>query len=348
MKNIIELLSSNADYTYFIAEIGLNHNGSIDIVKKLILEAVNSGADAVKLQKRDVENLATREVLDKKDDRFPEFGTTYREIREHLEFNKDEYQEIKQFCNNQSIDFLCTAFDINSAKFLIDLDIDFFKVASHSVTHIPLIEFLAKKRIPIILSTGMSELEDIDLAYKIFKKNDTKLILLHCVSSYPTPDDELNLNIINTLKSRYPDCHIGYSGHEIGYIPTLAAVAKGARLVERHITLDKKMLGFDHSLSIVPSELKEMIENIRRIETFMGTSEKKVTEVELFKKNQYNVSMVANRDLKQGETLSYEDVIFKNPGTGILYKDSSKVIGGQILVPIAQDMLINENQIKKS
>jgi len=345
MIDLVNKLNSNKNYTYFISEIGLNHNGSVEITKKLIDVAKKSGSDAVKLQKRDVANLATEEILNKEDNRFPEFGSTYREVREYIEFNKDEYEEIKKYCNEINIDFLCTAFDIPSAKFLMDLEIDYFKIASHSVTNIPLIEFIAENNIPSILSTGMSEIEDIDLAYEIFKKNKTDLILLHCVSSYPTPENEMNLNIIETLKKSYNDIHIGYSGHEIGHLPTIAAVCKGARVVERHITLDQKMVGFDHSLSIEPNELNEIIKQIRKIEILMGSFEKRVLESELLKKNQYNVSMIAKRNIFKDETLTLDDVEFKNPGNGILYKNSDKYLGKKVKSNIGKDEVINPEKI---
>ena len=207
--------------------------------------------------------------------------------------------------------------------------------------NIPLIEFIAENNIPSILSTGMSEIEDIDLAYEIFKKNKTDLILLHCVSSYPTPENEMNLNIIETLKKSYNDIHIGYSGHEIGHLPTIAAVCKGARVVERHITLDQKMVGFDHSLSIEPNELSEIIKQIRKIEILMGSFEKRVLESELLKKNQYNVSMISLRNILPNEILTIDDVEFKNPGNGILFKDSEKYIGRKVKHKIKKDEVIN-------
>lgn len=345
MIDLVYKLNNNKNFTYFISEIGLNHNGSVEIAKKLIDVAKKSGSDAIKLQKRDVANLATEEILNKEDNRFPDFGSTYREVREHIEFNKEEYEEIKKYCSDINIDFLCTAFDIPSAKFLIDLKIDYFKIASHSVTNIPLIEFIAEKNIPSILSTGMSEIEDIDFAYEIFKKNKTDLILLHCVSSYPTPENEMNLNIIDTLKKRYEDIHIGYSGHEIGHLPTISAVCKGARVIERHITLDQKMVGFDHSLSIEPTELSQIVQQIRKIEVLMGSSEKKVLESELLKKDQYNVSMIAIRDLFKDEILNLKDVEFKNPGNGILYKNADKYFGKKIKSDIKKDEVISPSKI---
>lgn len=339
MINLNDTLKDNNN-TYIIAEIGLNHNGNIEIAKKLVKVAKDCGADAVKLQKRDVSNLATEKILDAEDLRFPEFGNTYRKVREYLEFNKEQYLELKAFSKSLGIDFLCTAFDITSLNFLEDIKIDLLKVASHSVTNIPLIEEITKRSIDAIVSTGMSELEDIDYVYNFFQKSDSRLYLLHCISSYPTPDNEINLNIIDTLKKRYTNIIIGYSGHELGFFTTLMAVAKGARIIERHITLDKNMIGFDHSLSLEPEELKEMIIQIRRIEKILGTKEKKVTEVELFKKDQYNVSMIANCNIEKGTVLDNNIVIYKNPGNGILYKNATKMYGKVFNQDVKKDEII--------
>lgn len=341
MINIIDKLNKIPNYTYFISEIGLNHNGSVEIAKKLVKIAKESGSDAVKFQKRDVDNLAIKEILDTPDDRFPEFGSTYREIRKYIEFNNDEYIELKEYSHELGLDFICTAFDIPSVKFLIDLKVDYLKIASHSVTNVPLLKFVADNNIPSIMSTGMSEIEDIDIAYDLFKKSKTDLILLHCVSSYPTPENEMNLNIIDTLKNRYKETHIGYSGHEIGNFPTIVAACKGARVVERHITIDKNMVGFDHSLSLEPNELQNLIEQIRKIELLRGSSEKRILESELLKKNQYNVSMISLRNILPNEILTIDDVEFKNPGNGILFKDSEKYIGRKVKHKIKKDEVIN-------
>ncbi|MBC70014.1 MAG: hypothetical protein CL492_14235 [Acinetobacter sp.] len=347
MKNLIDLLNKKKNYTYFIAEIGLNHNGSIKIAKDLISEAVKAGADAVKFQKRDVANLATNEILDTIDTRFPEFGSTYREIREFIEFNENEYVELKKFAKDSGIDFLCTAFDIESYNFLMKIGVDYLKIASHSVTNLPLIEHVAKNRTSAIVSTGMSELEDIDLVYQLFLKYQTDLVLLHCVSSYPTPPHEMNLNIISTLKNRYKNIPIGYSGHETDRLSTIAAVCKGARVVERHITLDKSMIGFDHSLSVTPNELKSLIHEIRQIEILMGTDEKKVLDSELLKKNQYNVSMISKKDILAGSVLNEDNVVFKNPGNGILYKDAHKYFGKTLKSSIKKDQVIFPKMFQK-
>ncbi|SVB78355.1 uncharacterized protein METZ01_LOCUS231209, partial [marine metagenome] len=227
MKTNIFTKNDQTTHTYVIAEAGLNHNGSVEIAKQLIDLAVEAGADAVKFQKRTVDKLAVKATLDAPDDRFPEFGKTYREIREHLEFNMGQYKIIKKYTEDKGLDFLCTAFDPEAADFLEELGISIYKLASHSATNIELLEHLAKTGKQSIMSTGMAELEEIETAVRIFEKHKTPLLLLHCVSAYPTPIDECNLNMINVLKESF-DLPVGYSGHELGYLPTLAAVAMGA------------------------------------------------------------------------------------------------------------------------
>jgi sialic acid synthase SpsE len=332
-------------HTYVIAEAGLNHNGSVTIAKQLIDLAVEAGADAVKFQKRTVDKLAVKATLDAPDDRFPEFGKTYREIREYLEFNMHEYREIKKYTEAHGLDFLCTAFDTEAADFLDELGISIYKLASHSATNIELLEYLAKTGKKSILSTGMAELEEIDTAADIFKKYDTPLVLLHCVSAYPTPLDQCNMNMINILKDRY-DLPVGYSGHELGYLPSLTAVAMGAVAIERHYTLDNEMTGFDHKMSLNPEDFIAMVRDIRSIEKVKGTGEKHVSETEWITRNKYHVSMASSQDIPIGTELTEDMVTYRNPGTGIPAKDAHKVIGKKATQDITTDELLSLDMFK--
>jgi len=331
---------NNTSHCYVIAEAGLNHNGSVEIAKKLIDLASKAGADAVKFQKRTVNKLAIRSTLDAPDDRFPEFGKTYREIREHLEFDMAQYQEIKQHAENKGLDFLCTAFDPEAADFLEELGIEIYKLASHSATNIELLEHLAKTGKKSIMSTGMAELGEVETAVKIFEKYKTPLLLLHCVSAYPTPLGECNLNMINVLKENF-GLPTGYSGHELGYLPTLTAVAMGAIAIERHYTLDNNMTGFDHKMSLNPQDFVAMVKDIRSIEKIKGTGEKNVSEAEWITRHKYHVSMVSSQDIIKGEELTVDMVLYRNPGTGIPAKDAHKVIGKKALQNISGDELLN-------
>ena len=331
---------SNNESCYVIAEAGLNHNGSVEIAKKLIDLAVEAGSDAVKFQKRTVDKLAVKATLDESDSRFPEFGRTYREIREFLEFDMVQYKEIKKYTEDQGLDFLCTAFDPEAADFLEELGVEIYKLASHSVTNIELLEHLAKIGKKSIMSTGMAELEEVETAVKIFKKYKTPLLLLHCVSAYPTPLDECNLNMINVLKENF-GLPIGYSGHELGYLPTLTAVAMGAIAIERHYTLDNNMTGFDHKMSLNPQDFVAMVKDIRNIEKIKGTGEKNVSETEWITRHKYHVSMASSQDIPLGVELTTDMVSYRNPGTGIPAKDAHKIIGKKALQNISADELLN-------
>jgi sialic acid synthase SpsE len=323
-----------------IAEAGLNHNGDLEIAKRLIDMAVICGADIVKFQKRTVDILAIQSVLDAKDTRFPEFGETYRQIREHHEFSLDEYALLKKYCEERKIAFLCTAFDIEAVDFLERLEVTAYKVASHSLTNLPLLEYLAKIGKPVILSTGMAQQDEVDSAVEVFNIKDSPLALLHCVSSYPQSAEESNLAMINKLRDHY-HLPVGYSGHELGYLPTSVAVALGADIVERHITLDKELIGFDHKLSLEPAELFSMIRDIRTIEKTMGVDEKNVSETERVTRNKYHVSLVAAVDIHGGQEITESVLTLKNPGTGIPYKRINEVIGkvARDLIPV--DTLID-------
>ncbi len=325
---------------YIIAEAGLNHNGSIKIAKQLIDVAADAGVDAVKFQKRTVDILATKETLDAADDRFPEFGSTYREIREYLELNFDQYIELKQYSESKGLDFIVTAFDEEAVDFLLKVGVDRFKLASHSLTNFDLLEYLSKYKKETILSTGMAELDEIDRAVEIFKKHDCPLSLMHCVSAYPTPLDECNMSMMNNLKQRY-ELPTGYSGHELGFLPSVVAATMGAQLIERHYTLDKSMTGFDHKMSLDPEELTLMVKDIRLVDKIQGTGEKRVSETEWITRKKYHVSAVSLCKIKAGEILAERHITFRNPGTGIPRKDIHLIVGKKAKEDIPADVLFD-------
>ena len=327
---------------YVIAEAGLNHNGSIDIAKQLIDVAFEAKANAVKFQKRTIKELATKDTLEAIDDRFPDFGKTYKEIREHLEFDIHQYKELKSYTESKGMDFIVTAFDIEAVDFLDKLKVEVIKVASHSLTNLDLLEYLVASKKKIIMSTGMAQLEEVDRAVEIFKEHNLPLLLMHCVSAYPTPLNQCNLSMIKKLSERY-SIPVGYSGHEIGWSPTKIAVGVGAKAIERHYTLDKKMVGFDHKMSLEPDELKQMIKDIRLIESMIGDGEKKVSETEQITRNKYHVSMVSNGIIEKGETLTKNLITYKNPGTGIPKKNENAVLGKVAKYRIEADILLTED-----
>ena len=346
MHKLNKLISGElAGDCYVIAEAGLNHNGSLSIAKELIDVAVIAGADAVKFQKRTVDTLAVKDVLDAEDNRFPEFGSTYREIREHHEFNLEQYRELKSYAESKNIDFFVTAFDPDAVDFLEELGVDAYKLASHSATNLKLLEYLAAVKKPTILSTGMADIDELDSAVEIFRKHKAPLILMHCVSSYPTPFNECNLAMMDILRKRYT-LPTGYSGHEIGYLPTITAVAMGAQLIERHYTLDKTMPGFDHKMSLEPDELIAMVRDIRSVKKIRGTGEKNVSETEWITRNKYHVSMASANAIKSGTELSESLVTYRNPGTGIPAKLANSILGKKAVKDIPADVLLSEDMFE--
>ena len=346
MKKLIDLTSGRYSHDcYVIAEAGLNHNGSVQIAKALIDVAAIAGADAVKFQKRTVEKLAIKSTLDAQDDRFPEFGKTYREIRQHLELSLEEYQELKDYAQSKGLDFMVTAFDTEAVDFLEELGVEVYKLASHSATNLQLLDYLARLRKPTVLSTGMAELEELDRAVEIFRRHDSPLVLLHCVSAYPTPLAECNLAMINVLKARY-GLPVGYSGHELGYLPTIVAVSMGAQMVERHFTLNKTMVGFDHKMSLEPDELIAMVRDIRNVAKIRGTGEKRVSETEWITRRKYHVSMASSVAIPAGAVLNEAIVSYRNPGTGIPSKLAHTVLGKRALRNIPADELLSADMFE--
>lgn len=254
---------------YIVAEIGINHNGSVGVAKQLIDVAHAAGCNAVKFQKRTVDVVYTKEELDKP--RESPFGTTNRELKRGLEFGTDEYEVIDSFCRFRSMRWFASPWDVGSAHFLEKFDVPAYKIASACVTDESLLSVVGKFNKPVIMSTGMSEVPEIDLALVSLENCD--VALLACTSTYPAKIEELNLNRIATLKQLYPWCEVGYSGHEVGIWTTLCAVAMGASIVERHITLDRSMWGSDQSASLEPSALIKLVREIRDFESARGNGE---------------------------------------------------------------------------
>lgn len=268
---------------YVIAEIGLNHNGSVEIAKRLVDVAADAGAQAVKFQKR-TPDLSTPEHMKATPRETPWGSMTYLEYRHRVEFGRDEYIEIGDHATLRGLDWFASPWDEPSVDFLEDLGVVAHKVASASVTDLPLLERLAATGTPIILSTGMSTLDQIDRAVDVLTLDGTRtdrLVILHATSTYPLPPEEANLRTIGTLRDRYPGIPIGYSGHERGLQISLAAVALGAVAVERHITLDRTMWGSDHAASLEPQGLTHLVRDIRILEAALGDGVKRIMPGEL-------------------------------------------------------------------
>jgi len=261
--------------TFIIAEIGINHNGDINIAKKLIDMAVFAGCDAVKFQKRTIELVYTPEELARP--RENPFGPTNGDLKRGLEFGEKEYQEIGSYCKQKDIIWFVSPWDVKSVDFLERFDVPCYKIASPSLTDDELLKQIKSKGKPIILSTGMSTVEQIKHAVEVL--GEENLILLHCTSTYPSKIEELNISVIPWMKKTF-DCPVGYSGHETGVVQSIIAVLSGANVVERHITLDRAMWGSDQPASLEPNGLNRMVRDIRLIPTCLGDGEKRVYESE--------------------------------------------------------------------
>ena len=262
---------------FMIAEIGINHNGDINIAKQLIDVAKAAGCDAVKFQKRTLDKVYTKEVLDTP--RESPWGTTTRQQKQGLEFGQKEFGEIDRYCEQAGIQWSASAWDVDSQKFLQQYDLPFNKIASPMLTHLPLIEEVAREGRHTYISTGMSTFDEIDMAAQTFKDHKCPFTLMHCLSVYPAKDEELNLMCIQTLRERY-NCPVGYSGHEVGLLGPLLAVMLGASAVERHITLDRAMYGSDQSASLEPRGLEYLVRDLRALRAVLGDGVKRVTTTE--------------------------------------------------------------------
>ena len=262
--------------TFIVAEIGINHNGDINLAKKLIDMAVFAGCDAVKFQKRTIELVYTPEELAK--ERESPFGTTNGDLKRGLEFGKKEYKEIGRYCKQRGIMWFASPWDVKSVDFLEEFNVPCYKIASACITDERLLKRIKATRKPAILSTGMSTKEEIKRAVKIL--GEKNLVVLHCTSTYPSKLEELNLNVINWLKKEF-NCPVGYSGHETGIVEPVMAAVLGACVVEKHITLDRAMWGSDHAASLEPNGLNRLVRDIRNLPICLGNGEKRVYDSEV-------------------------------------------------------------------
>lgn len=263
---------------FFTAEVGINHNGDIGLCKELIDVAADAGCNAVKFQKRDINKVYTQNFLDSP--RESPWGNTQRAQKEGLEFSKQQYEEIDNYCASKGIEWFASAWDTNSQDFLRQFDCKFNKIASAMIVHNDLLCMVAEEGKHTFISTGMSTYEDIQKAVNIFRDASCPFELMHTISTYPMRDEDANLRLINTLRNRY-QCNVGYSGHEVGLAISYAAAAMGISSLERHITLDRAMYGSDQASSIEPAGLRQLVGAVRKIEKAMGDGEKRVIDAEV-------------------------------------------------------------------
>ena len=274
----ISLMTNGNKKVFFIAEIGINHNGDMNLAKKLIDVAVEAGCDAVKFQKRTIDKVYTKEFL--AEPRESPWGTTQREQKEGLEFGLSDYQEIDRYCKKKGIEWFASVWDVDSQIFLRQFHLKYNKVASAMLGNMELLEQIASEGRYTYISTGMSTWEEIDAAIAVFLHHACPFELMHCNSTYPMAIKDANLLLIPELRTRY-GVPVGFSSHEMGYIATLGAVALGATSIERHITLDTTMYGSDQKASIEPEDLKLLVRDIRLMESALGTGKKTLSSAEM-------------------------------------------------------------------
>jgi N,N'-diacetyllegionaminate synthase len=329
--------------TFIIAEAGVNHNGSIDIARQLIDVASESGADAVKFQTFKAENLVS---INAKKAQYQEKNTDLKETQfemiKKLELNTEAYESLISHCQSKNIMFLSSPFDIDSIKLLDNLGMEIFKIPSGEITNLPYLRYLGKLNKQIILSTGMSNIDEIKDAIEILLEEGTpkeKITLLHANTMYPTPMEDVNLNAMLTIGRTF-DITYGYSDHTLGIEVDIAAVAMGAKCIEKHFTLDKCMKGPDHEASLEPDELKSMIKAIRNIELALGSYEKKPSNSEKANINIARKSIVAKTQISKGDVLNEENLAIKRPGHGISPMKWEEVLGMKATKNYIEDELI--------
>jgi len=328
---------------FIVAEVGPNHNGDINIAKKLVDIAKNAGVDAIKFQTFEAMRYVSK-VARKADYDIVNTGSdeSMLEAQKKLELSKEFHIEIKNYIEKKGLIFFSTPHANEwSVDLLEEVGVPAYKIGSGDITNIPFLKYVAQKDKPIILSTGMSVIEDIERAVKAIKEEgNEQLILLQCTSDYPCAIQDINLNVIQTLKNKF-NTIVGFSDHTLRIDTPSIAVALGAKVIEKHITLDRDMPGPDHKASLEPNELKEMVKLIRETEIMLGSSEKKPTKAEINVASVARKSLVTTRNIKKGEKITKEMLTYKRPGIGIPPYEIEKVIGRTAKKDIEEDMLIS-------
>ncbi len=335
----------NGHPTYVIAEIGQNHNGSMENAKKLIDMAVRCGANAVKFQKRNIGSELTKEAFDRVYDSPNSFARTYGEHRMFLELDEDQHKELKEYALAQGITYFCTPCDIPSVEMMERLGVPFYKVASRDLTNLPTLDAIASTGKPVIISTGMASMEDIEDALEVMENRPESVIILQCISQYPADLERVNLRAMETLRSRFGKV-TGFSDHTTGIIASITASILGAAVIEKHITLSRAMKGSDHAGSLEEPGLKLMIKYIREAEKTLGDGIKEVDPVTTGAKEKLARSVTSRVAIKAGTVLTEDMLCLKSPGTGLKWKERAQLLGKTSKVDIDPDVTLNPDMFK--
>lgn len=335
-----------AQHVLIIAEAGVNHNGSLEIAKKLVDKAVESGVDIIKFQTFKAEKLVSKSAkqaeYQKKNIGSVTDDSQYNMLKK-LELSEHDHQELMDYCKEKGICFWSTAFDFDSIDYLHSLNLGLWKIPSGEITNYPYIKKIAQYHEPVILSTGMCEMSDISAAMNVLMKNGiqkNQITILHCNTEYPTPYEDVNLLAMQQIKKEF-DVAVGYSDHTKGIEVPIAAVALGASVIEKHFTLDRNMEGPDHKASLEPDELKDMVSAIRNIEKALGNGKKAVSESERKNIAIARKSIVAACPIKKGDVLTEDNLTVKRPGTGISPMQWENVIGSKAIKDFAEEEMIS-------
>jgi N-acetylneuraminate synthase len=334
----------NYGVPYIIADIGANHNGDMDLAKKMIDSAKQCGVDAVKFQSWTDKSLIAKEEYERNqsyDDSPKKHFGSLREMVERYYLREDQHYELKEYCSKIGIEFCSTPFSKKEVDLLSKLDVPFYKVASMDINNIELLKYIANQHKPILLSTGMSTIAEIEQAIKTIElEGNNQIVILHCISIYPPAYETINLNNIPMLQKTF-DYPIGFSDHTIGISIPLASIALGSCLIEKHFTLDKDLPGWDHEISADPSEMEIICSETKNINLSLGSYNRIVSEAEEEKKKKFRRSVVVTRNMEEGEIISLEDLAFKRPGTGIQPDEYQYVIGRKLKRKKLDDELLS-------
>lgn len=334
------VLSRDSEDFFVVAELGSNHQGDVGIARRLIDEAAAAGVQAVKLQKRSVRTLYTREMYDYPYDHEDSFGSTYGLHRETLELDEHEYRQLIEHARKKGVVVFATAFDLESVEFLERLEMPAYKIGSADLTTYPLLEAVGKTGKPVFLSTGAASLTDIREAYQFLRKFTEDICLMQCTSIYPADPADLNLRVIPTYLRQFPDAVIGYSGHDNGIVMPVAAYLLGARVIEKHFTLNRAMKGTDHKFSLEPVGLRKMIRDLNRVKVALGTGEKVCLPQEIPARDKLGKSLVLRAPVKANAIIQADMLTFKAPGGGIPPNKISVICGRKLKMDLDEDTVL--------
>ncbi|MBN3305590.1 sialic acid synthase [Amia ocellicauda] len=331
---------------FIIAEIGQNHQGDIEIAKQMIRMAKECGADCAKFQKSELEHRFNRSALERPYNSKHSWGKTYGEHKRHLEFNHEQYRELQKYANETGIFFTASGWDDMAVDFLQEIKVPFLKIASADSNNLQYLERTAKKGIPMVVSSGMQSMETMRRVYQTVKEHNPNFCILQCTSAYPLEPEDVNLRVIAEYQKEFPDIPIGYSGHESGIEITVAAVALGAKVVERHVTLDKSWKGSDHSASLEPQELKDLVTAIRTVERALGSGIKRMLPCETSCHSKLGKSVVAKKAIAKGTALSLDMLAVKvAEPRGVAPEEIFQLVGKKVTVDIPEDESITAEMV---